>query len=289
MIKNYLKIAWRNLTKNKAHTVINMAGLSVGLACSLLIMLWVQNELSVDAFHKNKSRLYNVYERRYFDHKISGQYSTPGVLAAEMKKVFPEIVYAVNAVYKEENTFRARDKVLKCGGAAAGADFFKMFSYRLVQGNVQTALNSPLSLAVSRKMAENFYGSSQAAMGKTIRFENKKDFTISAVFENLPANTSEKFEYVINWDAFLIENPSAKEWGVNWPRTTVMLQAKANPVLFEKKITHFLDNYNRIAIKKKGFLLHSLIYSHLMKSICMVILQALNLTRAGLNMCTCLA
>jgi putative ABC transport system permease protein len=250
MIRNYLKIAWRNLINNKAHTVINMAGLSVGLACSLLIMLWVQNELSVDAFHKNKSRLYNVYERRYFDHKISGQYSTPGVLAAEMKKVFPEIVYAVNAVYKEENTFRARDKVLKCGGAAAGADFFKMFSYRILQGNAQTALNSPLSLAVSRKMAENFYGSPQAAMGKTIRFENKKDFIISAVFENLPANTSERFEYVINWDAFLIENPGAKDWGNNWPGTTVMLRASANPVLFEKKITHFLDNYD--THQKKG-------------------------------------
>lgn len=112
MIKNYLKIAWRNLIKNKAHTFINMAGLSVGLACSLLIMLWVQNELSVDGFHKNKSRLYNVYERRYFDHKISGQYNTPGVLAAEMKKVFPEIEYAVNGVYNENNTFMAQNKIL---------------------------------------------------------------------------------------------------------------------------------------------------------------------------------
>ncbi|WP_184546945.1 ABC transporter permease [Mucilaginibacter sp. FT3.2] len=250
MIKNYLKIALRNLINNKAHTFINMAGLSVGIACSLLIMLWVQNEISVDAFHKNKSRLYNVYERRYFDNKISGQYNTPGVLAAEMKKVFPEIEYAVNAVYKESNTFRAQNKVLKCHGAAADADFFKMFSYPLLQGNVQTALNTPLSLAVSRKMAENFYGSPQAAIGKTIRFENKKDFTISAVFENLPANTSEKFEYVINWDAFVIENPSAKNWDNNWPRTTVMLREGAGAAQFEKKITHFLDNYS--TGQKKG-------------------------------------
>ncbi|SHN20678.1 ABC transporter permease [Mucilaginibacter sp. OK098] len=250
MIKNYLKIAWRNLINNKAHTFINMAGLSVGLACSLLIMLWVQNELSVDAFHKNRSRLYNVYERRYFDHKISGQYSTPGVLAAEMKKVFPEVEYAVNAVYKETNTFMTRDKILKLQGAAADADFFKMFSYPLVQGSVQTALSSPLSLAISRKMAESFYGSPQAAIGKTIRFENKKDFTVSAVFENLPVNTFAKFEYVINWNAFLIENPGATEWGNNWPQTTVMFHAGANPVLFEKKITHFLDNYD--TGQKKG-------------------------------------
>nr|WP_067055883.1 ABC transporter permease [Mucilaginibacter sp. L294] len=244
MIKNYLKIAWRNLTKNKAHTFINMAGLSVGLASSLLIMLWVQNEVSVDAFHKNKSRLYNVYERRYFDNKISGQYNTPGVLAAEMKKVFPEVEYAVNAVYNESNTFMAGKKILKYNGGAADVDFFKMFSYPLLQGNIQTALSSPLSLAISRKMAENFYGSPQAAIGKTIRFENKKDFTVSAVFENLPANTLEKFEYLINWNAFLIENPSANEWGNNWPRTSIMLRADADPALFGKKITHFLDKYD---------------------------------------------
>ncbi|MES2063139.1 MAG: ABC transporter permease [Bacteroidota bacterium] len=244
MIKNYLKIAWRNLTKNKAHTFINMAGLSVGLASSLLIMLWVQNEVSVDAFHKNKSRLYNVYERRYFDNKISGQYNTPGVLAAEMKKVFPEVEYAVNAVYNESNTFMAGKKILKYNGGAADVDFFKMFSYPLLQGNIQTALSSPLSLAISRKMAESFYGSPQAAIGKTIRFENKKDFTVSAVFENLPANTLEKFEYLINWNAFLIENPSANQWGNNWPRTSIMLRADADPALFGKKITHFLDKYD---------------------------------------------
>lgn len=250
MIKNYLKIAWRNLIKNKAHTFINMAGLSVGLVSSLLIMLWVQNELSVDAFHKNKARLYNVYERRYFDNKISGQYNTPGVLAAEMKKVFPEVEYAVNAVYNENNTFMAGKKVLKYQGGAADADFFKMFSYPLLQGNVQTALSSPLSVAISRKMAESFYGSPQAAIGKTIRFENKKDFTVSAVFENLPANTLEKFEYLLNWSAFVIENPSAKEWGNNWPRTSIMLREDANPALFGKKITHFLDNYD--TGQKKG-------------------------------------
>src|ERR1700744_2798752 len=189
MIKNYIKIAWRNLVRNKVHTAINIAGLSVGLTCSLLILLWVQSELSVDAFHKNGERLYNVYERRHFDHKISGQYNTPGMLAAEMKKVFPEIEYAVNGVYNENHTFMAQNKIIKYRGGGADADFFKMFSYPLVQGDAQTALSSPLSLVISRKMAENFYGSAQAAIGKTIRFENKKDFTISAVFENLPDNT----------------------------------------------------------------------------------------------------
>jgi putative ABC transport system permease protein len=99
MIKNYLKVAFRNLVRNKAHTFINMAGLSVGLACSLLILLWVQNERDMDAFHKNSKQLYQVYERQYYDKKVNAQYYTPGVLAAEMKRVIPEVQYAVNAVF----------------------------------------------------------------------------------------------------------------------------------------------------------------------------------------------
>src|SRR5580698_5685073 len=95
MIRNYLKVAWRNMLRNKAHTFINIAGLSVGLACSLLILLWVQNELSIDAYHSNGDRLYQVFEREYYDHKVDGNYDTAPMLAAELKKKIPEIEYAV--------------------------------------------------------------------------------------------------------------------------------------------------------------------------------------------------
>ncbi|MEO6978584.1 MAG: ABC transporter permease, partial [Mucilaginibacter sp.] len=99
MIRNYLKIAWRNLVKNKAHTFINIAGLSVGVVCSLLILLWVQNELSIDAFHKNSARLFSVYERQYYDHKAHGTYNTPGPTAEEMKKIIPEVQYATSYAF----------------------------------------------------------------------------------------------------------------------------------------------------------------------------------------------
>src|SRR5271170_4503759 len=94
MIKNYLKVAWRNLVRNKAHSFINIAGLSVGLACSLLILLWVQNELGIDAFHKNKLRLFTIYSRYYSGHKPVATYNTSGPMAAELKKNIPEIEYA---------------------------------------------------------------------------------------------------------------------------------------------------------------------------------------------------
>ncbi|MCR8558759.1 ABC transporter permease [Mucilaginibacter sp. BJC16-A38] len=250
MIKNYLKVAFRNLVRNKAHTFINMAGLSVGLACSLLILLWVQNELGMDAFHKNGKSLFTVYERQYYDNKVNTQYYTPGVLAAEMKRVIPEIQYATNAVFYDEHTFKVGDKVLKIKGGSADADFFKMFSFPLVQGNAQSALSNPLGISISQKMALDFFGSGQEAMGKTIRLDNRKDFVITSVFENVGANSSIKFDYLVNWSSFLEDNPWAKEWGNNTPFTYVQLRADASPDLVNKKITHLLENLDKS--EKKG-------------------------------------
>ncbi|MGF7040127.1 ABC transporter permease [Mucilaginibacter lappiensis] len=255
MIRNYLKIAWRNLVRNKVHTFINIAGLSVGLVCSLLILLWVQNELSVDSFYKNSDRLYSVYERQYFDHKINGSYNTPGPTADQMKKVMPEVEHAVSLGFGQNNTFQVGNKILKQKGSSASAEYFNIFSFKLLQGNAQTALNSPVSLAISRKMAEDFFGSPQAAIGKTIRYENSKNFKVTAVFENLPKNSSQKFDYLVNWYTFLQENSWALDWGNQGPSTIVMLKQGTNPAQFEKKIIHFLDTYNNTNRKTATFII----------------------------------
>ena len=243
MIKNYLKVALRTLLRNKVHTVINMAGLSVGLACSLFIMLWVQNEYSIDAFHKNVSRLYTVYVRAYSNHKVSGMYITPGILASELKKVIPDMEYATNMGFGETSTFQAGNKTLKVFGNSAGADYFKMFSYRLLQGDAQNALNSPVSIAISRKMAGEFFGSPEAAIGKMIRYQNSKNFTVTAVFDDLPKNVSQTFDFLTNWDAFLDNNQWARQMGNFGPPAYVMLRSGANAALVNKKIAHFLDSY----------------------------------------------
>ena len=155
MFKNYLKTAFRNIRKNKAFSLINIMGLALGLACSLLIMLWVNDEYNVDAFHKNGSQLYSVYERQNHDGQWSAFHGSPGIMADEMKRVLPEVQYATNFGWNELNTFEANDKILKQSGNHAGQDFFKMFSYPLLEGNPITALQTPSDIAISKKMAES--------------------------------------------------------------------------------------------------------------------------------------
>ena len=244
MFRSYLKIAFRFLVKNKVHSFLNIAGLSVGIACSLLIMLWVQSELSVDNFHKNGSRLYQVYAREYYNQTIDGNYDTPGPLADELKKVIPEVIDAI--MLQENNheaTLQAGSKLLKVEGTAAGAGLFSMFSYPLLQGSPKTALGSTVSMAISEKTAKQFFGTSEKAIGKTIRFDNKRDFLVTAVFKDLPANTSRKFDYVISWEAWQQDHPWAKEWSASGPLTYVLLREDANPTMADKKLAHFRDAY----------------------------------------------
>lgn len=249
MIENYLKIAWRNLVRNKAFSTINILGLALGLACSLLIMLWVQDEQSVDGFHRNGKQLYQVYERNYYDGKADAGYPTQGLLAEELKKVIPEVQYACGYEYASapgtQNNFEAGEKVTKMTGVFAGADFFQMFSYPLVQGKAELALNAPAGIALSRQMAEYFFESSTKAIGKRIRYENKEDLQVTAVFDNLPANSSQQFDFVRSWTDFVQQNAWVSNWGNTSPASFIQLRKEADPGKVEAKIKDFIYNYQK--------------------------------------------
>ena len=124
MIRNYIKIAFRNLWKQKGFSAINILGLSLGMACSLLILLWVKDEKAVDAFHKNGNNLYYVYERNHLGGKIETWYWTQGPLAEELKKEIPELKAATPFSWPSVNTFAVGDKVLKQKGYSAANDLF---------------------------------------------------------------------------------------------------------------------------------------------------------------------
>lgn len=245
MFRNYFKTAFRNLIKNKAFSLINISGLALGLTCSLLIMLWVADEKKVDAFHKNGSQLYSVFERQYRDGEVGAFHGGPGVLADEMKKVLPEVQYATNYAWNSLTTFEANGKIIKKQGNFAGPDFFKMFSYPLLQGSVSANLQGPSDIAISKKMAEDFFGSTANAVGKTMRFENRKDVKVTAVFDNVTKASTAQFDYILNWQSFLETNDWAKDWTNNGPATYIMLREGTDAKAFEKRISRFLDNYNK--------------------------------------------
>jgi putative ABC transport system permease protein len=245
MLKNFLKVAIRNLWKHKGYSALNIFGLAMGMACSLLILLWIRDEKSMDNFHVKGDRLYSVFEQQYYDGKISAGYFTPGVLPDEMKKVLHEVEMACGTSWGENMTFQTGDKILKENGGEAGADFFRMFSYPLLAGTTETALATPASMAISRKMAVAFFGSPQAAIGKTIRNENRRDMTVMAVFEDMPGNASPKFDFLLNWYAYLDDNNWAKQWGNNGPQTLLLLRKDADVAAFGRKINLFLDKYNK--------------------------------------------
>ena len=244
MFRNYLKIAWRNITRNKAFSFINIGGLGLGIACSLLIFLWVQDERNVDAFHVNSANLYSVYERVFSEGKVDAGRATPALLATELKRNIPEINSASGYWEDEEETlFSVGDKNFSNMGTYADSDFFKMFSYPLLQGTVANALAAPDDIAISRSMASNMFGSPQAAMGKAIKFNNAHFFKVNAVFEDLPRNTSQHFDFVINWQYLLKAVDWLSSWTARRPQTFIQLRPGTNPALVDAKIKNFVTSY----------------------------------------------
>ncbi|MEB2778521.1 FtsX-like permease family protein [Algoriphagus sp. D3-2-R+10] len=244
MYRSYFKIGWRNLLKNRTFSLINISGLTLGITCSVLIALWVHDEYSMDAFHKDLDRIYTITSTEYSGNEITyGGYDTPGLLGEELKRVMPEVEYAVNHV-NDYSTFGVDDKKVKLSGISAGADFFKIFSYPLLFGSQEAALRSPESIAISRNMANLFFGSPELAIHQSVRFENYRDLKVTAVFEDLGNNVSEKFEYVMNWDFHIERNEWLKVWHNSGPTTFIKLREHANAEALKPKLQHFIKNYD---------------------------------------------
>jgi hypothetical protein len=244
MYKNYLLVAFRNFARNKAFSLINVVGLALGMACSLLIFLWVNDERGMDRLDGDSSRLYAVYERVFSEGTLQTGYATPGLLGSELIRKVPEIRYA-SAFDKRpvDGLFSAGDKNISLPGAFADSDFFKIFKYPLLEGTAASALSGPDHMAVSRKMAVSFFGNPAAAIGKTLRYNNSEDFKVTAVFDDLPANSSRKFEYLLNWPFMLREVTWLNIWIYREPLTFVELQPNADPVKVQAKIRDFVSAY----------------------------------------------
>jgi len=252
MIRNYFKIAWRNIIRNKMHTIINVAGLALGLTCCMFIYLWVQDEKSVDNFNTNGKNLYAVYTTIVANGKTDGTFATPmhsysgnispDFLLEGVPSAVPEVkhltFYATGyeLPWGHPETFQVGEKIIKMKGSRAGKDFFKMFSYPLIEGNPNNSLADMHGIAISRKMADLFFGSPANAMGKSMRYENKLNFIVTAVFENVPGQSSLQFDFLLNMEA----QKHLLEWASPNLLAYVELADNSHPEKVEREINAYL-------------------------------------------------
>ncbi len=250
MLKHYSVVALRNAIRNKTFSVINIAGLAMGMTCCLFIYLWVMDEKAVDNFHTKGNTLYNIYQMSTAHGQVTGNYSTPfshvGERAvidlADAQESIAEIkdlnFYTTNyeKPWGRPETFQVGEKMYKFEGSCATPDFFTMFSYPLVAGDPNTALKDMSSISISRHMANLFFNSPQEAIGKTIRYENRIDYTVTAVFEDITSHSSLKFDFLINWKSHMTQ----LEWGTPIILTTLELDENVNIQDMERKLNAFL-------------------------------------------------
>ncbi|MGF7038600.1 ABC transporter permease [Mucilaginibacter lappiensis] len=251
MLRNFLKTAWRNMMRHKVHTMINVSGLALGITCCLFIFLWVQDEEHIDNFHLNGKNLYTVYQTFTTNGQVNSVYSSPlkytnnkpVFLMEDIKDAIPEVkreaFYATGyeLPWGHAETFQVGEKTMKLEGSRAGKDFFKLFNYPIIAGNTETALRDMSGIAISRKMAAIFFKSPEQAIGKSIRYENKFNFVVSAVFEDVPAQSSLKFDFLFNWDA----QKKLLDWATNSFQTYLQLSPTADPEKTAAKINQYLQ------------------------------------------------
>jgi ABC-type antimicrobial peptide transport system permease subunit len=242
MLRNYLIIAWRNLWRNKIFSFINIFGLALGMAFSLLIYLWIQDEIGMDKFHANDARLCRIMETQYYDDgKIFNFESAPGLLADALKKEVPEVAKAAMMTWETEDLLRVGDKFNKEKGRYVGEDFPEMMSFKIIKGNAKTMLASPNNIVITKKLANSYFGQTDP-IGKTIRFNNEENFQVTGVMRDVPKNSSLKFDFLLPFKYFMNKNEWVKDWRNNGPRCLVLLHPNADINKVNAKIKNFLDS-----------------------------------------------
>lgn len=219
-------------------------GLALGMACSLMIMLWVQDEINMDGFHANGTRLYRVMENQYYSGKIETYASTPGILAENITKDIPEIEMASQFLWEEQPLFSVGNTFDKEKGRYVQGDFLRLFSFPLEKGDAKTALKRPDGVVISKKLAQKYFPN-QDPIGKTIKVDNKDAVMVTGVLKELPKNNSIQFDFLMSYDRWQKTNAWSKEWGNNGPRCYLLLAKNASLEKVNAKIKNYIKTKNK--------------------------------------------
>jgi len=227
MLKNYIVITLRNLFKNSVYSVINISGLAIGITCSLLIMLWVDHETSYNTFLPKNDRLYQVMINSAYDGKINTWQSVPLPTYEAMKSIDANISNSMVLGWGSTHLLNYNETRMNKKGYYASNEFLDMFQYPLLKGSAEKVLDEPYSIVLTESTAEALFGN-EDPIGKSVRFDNQNDLTVTGILQDVPTNSSFEFDYLVPWKFRAI----VQQWVVdnqdNWDNNSFQVFVELN-------------------------------------------------------------
>src|SRR3954454_24470148 len=241
MFKNYFKISWRNLTRNKAFSFTNLLGLTIGITCTILILLWVQNELSWNKFQPNYNTTYQVMANRNFN----GQITTDGALmlplAKNIETQFPQVKNAAFTTYGAEgHVLTYGDKKLKQNALRVSEHYFNIFPWQFIKGNASNAMTTPDALILTQSAAKALFGNEEA-MGKVVKLDNNFDLKVTGVIEDIPEASTMQFDFITPFD---YDPKAAEDWVNCYTNLFIQTRGSVNEAALGKGFTDMVKKHD---------------------------------------------
>jgi ABC-type antimicrobial peptide transport system permease subunit len=242
MFISYFKIAWRNIWRNKAFSFTNLAGLAIGMTCTMLILLWVQDEISWDKVHRNHENVYQVMVNRDFNGEITTDKSVPFPLAAAMKNNLPEIKSSSVDDYGRDVVLKYKDVMVKKRSIHVGGDYTSVFQWRPIKGDLNTAISNPDAIVLTVSAAEALFNQEEP-IGKVVRIDNNADKTVTAVVEDPPYNSTIQFSAIVpfNTSEDYVKN-AASDWVNCFTQSFVEVQPGTDIAALNRKISELANS-----------------------------------------------
>ncbi|WP_081894235.1 FtsX-like permease family protein [Muricauda sp. MAR_2010_75] len=256
MIKNYMKIAWRTLMRNKVYFSINTIGLSIAIAVSFLMLLWVFDEYGMDKFHEKDDQLFFAMRTIPLEKGVLDVYPNVAYPMLETaKELFPEVEDYVTLGHTFEDNLRFGDTQFRAKGAFANSALFHSFSFPVLAGNIDDLDNKPEALAISERLAKRLWGEDwpQKALGGPIHIYDNGDYAVAAVYKDFPSQSSIQNDFYCGFEHFLSQNEWMNEWGNNIMQGVFVLKKGADAALVEQKVNDLFQSNIEGEIKEGIF------------------------------------
>jgi putative ABC transport system permease protein len=228
MLQNYLKIALRNLQRNATYSFINIAGLAIGITCSILILLWVIDEVTYNKFLPKYNQLHQVWIHGHMDGTIRTFQSVPQPTADALKELHPGIKQTAIIDWGGDHLLTIDHKKINKRGYYVTEAFLSMFEFPLLEGDAKTALADPKSIVITKRVAEEIFGD-EDAMNKYIQVDNAGELKVTGILENIPNNSSLEFDILMTWEYHKQEVSWIKNSATNWNENSFQVYAEITP------------------------------------------------------------